>query len=119
MMRRTLELIRECANCHAMLEIGETCNCARPSAVLPRDGLRASCPFFSHRSRYRGRYYITCRYAASQEARREFESGDARDAYYKTRCCWGRECIFAKGDRSKNRGCACEIFLADEGSGRE
>ena len=51
---------RVCAACGRPREIGETCNCQQGARGATRDGLRARCPCFEHRSSYRGRYYLVC-----------------------------------------------------------
>ena len=71
-----------CAICGAPLDVGERCNCDRQSAVLPRDGLRAVCHRFGHRSSYRGKCYITC-----SGRRFVFGSVEERDGHYRLYCC--------------------------------
>lgn len=90
-MRHALE-VRVCPICGAGLEVGEVCNCDRRSVVLPKDGLRATCPFFGHRSSYRGRYYITCSLPCGKRQRQEYGTVGSRDEHYKIRCCWRMPC---------------------------
>lgn len=66
------------------LEYGEKCDCGQPVKSVPRDGLRAKCPVFEHRSSYRGVNYIAC---AGKKGR--FQSCDARNAHYRDYCCAG------------------------------
>ena len=54
-MKRFANDMRVCNDCGRPLEIGETCNCRQPVRSGTRDGLRAVCPHFMHRSSYRGR----------------------------------------------------------------
>ena len=68
-----------CPACGRVLEDFEVCECDRP---LPRDGLRASCPQFVARVRYRGRCYISCRMRKLR-----FMSRSERDNYYMNHCC--------------------------------
>lgn len=73
---------RVCAACGRILEIGETCNCQQAMRGTTRDGLRARCPCFEHRSSYRGRYYLVC-----NGKKRAYTSGDARNEHYQRFCC--------------------------------
>ena len=80
-MKSTWDL-RTCGGCGTTLEPGETCNCQRPAKCLPRDGLRAYCPYFQHRSSYRGRYYIVC-----GGRKTPYPDSEQRDRHYRRYCC--------------------------------
>ena len=73
---------RVCAACGRPLEIGETCNCQQGARGATRDGLRARCPCFEHRSSYRGRSYIVC-----GGAKHEYPGSDPRNEHYRRYCC--------------------------------
>lgn len=73
---------RVCPVCGRPLEIGETCNCQQRIRGAPRDGLRARCPYFGHRSSYRGRAYLVC-----GGKKRAYLSGEARNEHYRRHCC--------------------------------
>lgn len=73
---------RVCAACGRPLEIGETCTCQQGAKGATRDGLRARCPCFEHRSSYRGRYYLAC-----GGKKRVYPSGEARNEHYRRFCC--------------------------------
>lgn len=80
-MRRREGGMRFCNACGRALEIGETCNCRQPIGGT-RDGLRAACPLFHHRSSYRGRSYIVC-----GGEKHEYSGSEPRNAHYRRYCC--------------------------------
>lgn len=74
---------RTCMACGRLLEIGETCHCQQPvSGRIPKDGLRARCPNFRHRSCYRMQSYIVC-----GGDRIRFASRETRNDHYRDYCC--------------------------------
>ena len=73
---------RVCLDCGRPLETGETCNCRQPVRGVTRDGLRARCPCFQHRSSYQGRYYLTC-----GELKTVYPGCDQRNEQYRRYCC--------------------------------
>ena len=81
-MKRFATDMRVCNDCGRPLEIGETCNCRQPVRSGTRDGLRAVCPHFMHRSSYRGRSYIVC-----SGAKHEYPGSDPRNEHYRRYCC--------------------------------
>ena len=72
---------RICHDCGRNLETGEICDCRR-GTWLPKDGLRARCARFRHRSSYRGKAYIVC-----AAGKMRFDTAQMRDAYYEHYCC--------------------------------
>lgn len=80
-MRRT-RMGRTCTGCGRPLEIGEICNCRQPIQGATRDGLRARCPHFQHRSSYRGCNYIVC-----GDKKTPHPSRDERNEHYRRFCC--------------------------------
>ncbi len=90
MHSRNSRIFRTCAACGAELSAEESCHCTQP---LPRDGLRASCPFFHHRGNFRGRAYIVCRMAEERGfIKTPFESTEERNLVYMHHCCAGLPC---------------------------
>lgn len=81
-MKRFATTMRVCNDCGRPLEIGETCNCRQPVCGVTRDGLRASCPYFQHRSSYRGRCYIVC-----GDIKHEYPGSEPRNGHYRRYCC--------------------------------
>lgn len=73
---------RMCNDCGRPLETGETCNCRQPVRGTTRDGLRARCPLFMHRSSYRGRYYIVC-----GGHKTPYAGCSDRNEHYRRYCC--------------------------------
>lgn len=74
--------MRVCRDCGRTLEIGETCNCRQPVRGMTRDGLRAICPCFKHRSSYRRHCYIFC-----GDVKHEYSGSDPRNEHYRRYCC--------------------------------
>ncbi len=93
-----------CMICGAVLEPGEVCNCDRRSSALPKDGLRAKCDRFGHRSSYRGRFYINCVGVSGGKVRHQFPDQESRDAYYRSICCGDTPCY--AGGRSEEKEAA-------------
>lgn len=92
--------MRVCPSCRRVMETAETCNCQQPVIGLPRDGLRAKCPCFMHRSSYRMRNFITCRMADTSVVKTPFPSREMRNEHYASQCCgdWKQcEILNAKG----------------------
>ena len=91
-------LYRTCPYCGANLDPGERCDCERERMhPLPRDGLRATCPYFRQRIDYQGDYRIQCmtRQQGSLLNKQDglfYLSREERDAEYTRRCCQGGYC---------------------------
>lgn len=85
---------KTCKVCGAHLDPQESCDCQRPVPFTPKDGNRASCPYFSHRTNHKQVYKIHCAHPVG------FHCGcfssamvQERDAFYATVCCKsGRGC---------------------------
>lgn len=81
---------KTCAVCGTVLQTGETCNCQQPiGRAFHRDGLTATCPLFSHRSTYRGRYYINCVRPDGMRTRFVYRTNTERNNAYAAKCCHG------------------------------
>ena len=98
-MRGPKVYTRFCQDCGRALEIGEVCNCRQAVPGMPRDGLRALCPEFQHRSSYRGTSYITC-----AGAKVRFANVDCRNQHYRDYCCSDYKtcCVLFHGERAKH-----------------
>lgn len=81
-MRKQTKTMRFCNYCGRPLEIGESCNCQQPIRGSTRDGLRAICPQFRHRSSYRGVSYIVCGNSKSS-----YPTSGHRNEHYRLYCC--------------------------------
>lgn len=93
-MRYAREFVT-CCVCGVTLAIGERCNCEQPLGTVPKDGLRAVCPYFDHRSSYRGLYYINCQRRDVEKVKGLYPDCDARDKHYCNYCCVDYEgCAF-------------------------
>ncbi len=94
---------KTCPVCGAHLDPQERCNCQQPvSRAIHRDGLTATCPLFSHRSTYRGRYYINCSTdpeIPGVKTKHEYPTAEARNEVYAQYCCdHGCGCSFIQDD---------------------
>ncbi len=78
--------MRECYQCGRPLAPGETCGCSPLVNGLPKDGLRAKCPCFKFRSRYRLWNYIVCG-GEERPSKTPFKESGDRDGYYRIHCC--------------------------------
>ena len=91
-------IYKVCPNCGAHLDPGERCDCQTERMhPLPRDGLRATCPYFRQRRDYQGMYEIECEKASPDGKKRSgcgehFLDRQERDAEYERRCCHGGDC---------------------------
>lgn len=73
---------RYCRDCGRALDIGEVCCCYQGASGIPKDGLRARCPRFRHRSSYHAKEFIVC-----GEAKLRFMNASERNGHYARNCC--------------------------------
>lgn len=88
-------IYKTCPNCGAHLDPGERCDC-QPERLhpLPRDGLRATCPYFRQRVDHQGCYEIECCSDRSDGPNGyTFANRGDRDDAYKRMCCEGGYCL--------------------------